>query len=102
MKIFFRADSITYNCKTRCPFADIGVNGKTGGDCQVGSIRCQECSFCYGLKNEGYCLVPDDKDELKVEYVRYVQCMFDKKYTLPYKVLRFFFWFKNNYIRGDE
>lgn len=76
MKIYYEVDCFTDNCLNKCPFVDIGYKGETGKDCQVGSVDCQECKFCYGHG--------DNNDVFQMSYINgeqfvrpmpYIKCM---------------------------
>ena len=98
MHIFYEYDEITDNCKNKCPFINVGHKGETGTDCQVGSITCQECKFCYGHKYSGVdVLFVNDKRHIRT--MRYIKCMWgeDNKWKkFICKIKQFFFRIKYN------
>lgn len=74
MHIYYEFDSITDNFSNPCPFKDVGWKGQCGEDCQVGSITCQECKFCYGHnKSKIDFLYLNNK--LHMRPMHYVKCM---------------------------
>ena len=76
MKIYYEVDCITNNCLNKCPFVDIGYKGETGKDCQVGSVDCQECKFCYGHSdNNNDFVMYYHNGEKFVRLMPYIKCM---------------------------
>lgn len=76
MKIYYEVDCITGNCLNKCPVADIGYKGETGKDCQVGSVDCQECKFCYGHgdNNADFQMFYHNGTQI-VRLMPYIKCM---------------------------
>ena len=73
MRVYFEFDAITDNCSNKCPFVDVGFKGETGPDCQVGSVTCKRCKFCYGHKDTGLDLLYLD-NKLHMRPMSYVKC----------------------------
>lgn len=91
MKIYYEVDAITDNCKNKCPFESIGVKGESGPDCQVGSVTCQECKFCYGHHNpdEYSCLYYNN--DFIFTPMPYVKCMYGIENPWKEKIIQFFY-----------
>lgn len=53
MKIYYELDVLAKRCKNRCPFAGTEFKGNMSPDCQVGSVECKNCKFCYGSHGNG-------------------------------------------------
>lgn len=92
MKIYYEFDSITDNCTNPCPFKDLGYKGETGEDCQVGSITCQECKFCYGRKKSNIDFLYLN-NKLHMRPMHYINCMWGEGrfiYKLIYTIRQCF------------
>jgi hypothetical protein len=72
-----------------CPFTNIGINGESGKECQVGSISCKECKFCYWAAKSKTAFIPIN-DKLRLSNVQYVKCMFVRP-TWYKKCIQFIF-----------
>ena len=97
MKIYYEVDAITDNCKNKCPFESIGVKEESGPDCQVGSITCQECKFCYGHRkaNEYSCLYY--ANDLIFTPMPYIKCMYGVENPWKEKIIQFFYRIKQHF-----
>ena len=97
MKIYYEVDAITDNCKNKCPFESIGVKEESGPDCQVGSITCQECKFCYGhhKANEYSCLYY--ANDLIFIPMPYIKCMYGVENPWKEKIIQFFYRIKQHF-----
>jgi hypothetical protein len=100
MKIYYEFDPITDNCKNKCPFESVGVKGESGPNCQVGSVTCQECKFCYGHHNtyEYSCLHYDN--ELIFTPMPYIKCMYGKDNPWKERIIQFFYRIKQR-LKND-
>lgn len=100
MKIYYEVDAITDNCKNKCPFESIGVKEESGPNCQIGSVICQKCKFCYGhyKANEYSCLYY--ANDLIFIPMPYIKCMYGVENPWKEKIIQFFYrikyWFKND------
>lgn len=90
MKIYYEFDPITDNCKNKCPFENVGVKEESGSNCQVGSVTCQECKFCYGHDDYEYsCLYHNN--ELIFRPMPYIKCMYGTEHPWKEKIMQFFY-----------
>ena len=89
MKIYYEVDCITDNCLNKCPFVD--------KNCQVGSIDCQECKFCYGHgDNNGDLQIFYHYGEKFVRRVPYIRCMRGlQQYSMRKRIQRM--WYRIKY-----
>jgi hypothetical protein len=78
MKIYYDVNEITNTCELKCPFIDVGYKGETGTDCQVGSIDCQECKFCYGHNKSGLNMVFFN-NQWHLKTMPYIKCMWGQE-----------------------
>lgn len=90
MRLYYIVDAITDNCINKCPYVDIRLYGETGKDCQVGSVSCQECEFCYGHHENGFVGLPVHDNKISMYEKKYIKCMFIYKNKWPYKILKIF------------
>ena len=91
MKIYYELDGITGNCKNKCPFESVGVKGESGTDCQVGSVTCQECKFCYGHHHTDKYDCLYHNNELIFTPMPYIKCMYGKAHPWKEKIQQFFY-----------
>ena len=91
MKIYYEVDVVTDTCKNKCPFESVGVKGESGPNCNVGSLICQECKFCYGhhYTNNYDCLYYND--DLIFTPMPYIKCMYGIKHPWKEKIIQFFY-----------
>lgn len=100
MKLYYLIDNeIDNNCIIECPFKDVGFDdGRTGKECMLGSISCQNCEHCYGHYDGLFIGLPINGD-IKFYSERYVKCMVPYKPTFKLNLEQFFYrikrWFKN-------
>ena len=85
MRIYFELNELDH-CVSECPFYYIGVNGRNGLDCRVGSVTCQNCEYCYGYHEGGLVGYPgvlqfSKKEGIVLNHSRYVKCMFPNPTT---------------------
>jgi hypothetical protein len=85
MKIYYELNELDH-CVSKCPFYYVGVNGRNGLDCRVGSVTCQNCKYCYGSHEGGLVGYPGE-DRIRFDHDRYIQCMYPAP-TLYKKLLR--------------
>lgn len=91
MKIYYEFDTLTDDCKNKCPFKDIGVKGESGPDCQVGSVTCQECKFCYGHHYTYKYSVLYHNNKLSSRPMSYIKCMYGTENPRKEKIIQFFY-----------
>ena len=73
MRIYYEYDVLSNRCKNRCPFAGTEFKGNKSHECQVGSVACKNCKFCYGSHANGLdYLFLDGRSYLKP--MPYVKC----------------------------
>ena len=80
MRIYFELNELDH-CVSECPFYYIGINGRNGLDCRVGSVTCKNCKYCYGYHEGGLVGYPgilsiSRKEGIVLNHSRYVKCMF--------------------------